>query len=120
MKKSSDKQLAEVLAWLSKSKTSIPELDLIKKLDLDSTWYAQTFRGDGLVNSVYNDQNDKHMITLSAKGVSLLSDLTKSWHERLFGFIVVGVVIGVIVSVVSLVLEKKWDFFSQIFKSLFA
>ncbi len=116
MKRSPDKQLTEVLTWLSKSKTSIPELNLIKKFGLDSTWYAQTFREDGLVNSVYDDQNNKHMITLSTKGISLLSGLTKPWYERLFGLIVISVVIGVI----GLVLEKKWDFFLQILKSLFS
>lgn len=102
MKRGPNKQLIEVLTWLSKSKKSIPELYLIKKFGLDSTWYAQTFRGDGLINSVYDDRNNKHMITLSAKGISLLSSLTKPWHERPFGIIFIGVVIVVI----CLVLEN--------------
>ena len=116
MKKSPDKQLTEVLTWLSKSKTSIPELDLIKKFDIDSTWYAQTLRGDGLVNSVYDNQNNKHMITLSAKGISLLSGLAKPWYERPVGIIV----LGVFIIIIGLVLEKKWGFFSTIFNNLFS
>jgi hypothetical protein len=105
MKKNSNIQLVETLTYLSENNKSIPEQDLIKKFALDSTWYSQTFRGGDLINSVHDDQTDRHMVRLSAKGISLLSDLTKSqksWHEKPAG----QIIIGLIIAVATLILER--------------
>ncbi len=109
-----NKQFKKVLVYLSKKEKGIPEQDLIKKFDLDSDWYAKTFRGGNLVNSKYDDKNDIHIITLSATGFSHISGL-KHWYEKPAGLIFIGIIIGVATTIIGFALQKNWDIFKNLF-----
>ncbi|MDD2730930.1 MAG: hypothetical protein PHW33_02275 [Candidatus Portnoybacteria bacterium] len=83
---------------MSKKGEGVPEQDLIKEFNLESNWYATTFREGGLVSSRYNAGNNEHIVTLSAKGFSALSGL-KHWYEKPIGLISIGIIILIIGSV---------------------